>query len=131
MALQESLIFAGRLGEDVTLFLQCVKRVAFAQGRQRDNEWLVDYAETCLTGKALVWYTTLSKGVRTNFASLRIAMIDHFAAAADIALTPAAAAPLSPRPLSSSLPYGLGSLDRPLMTLNVPKAEADRCDARR
>ncbi|KAG8988012.1 hypothetical protein FRB94_001178 [Tulasnella sp. JGI-2019a] len=44
---RSQLAFEGRENEDVTVFLRELKRVANAQGRQRDNDWLVDTFEMC------------------------------------------------------------------------------------
>ncbi|KAG8883701.1 hypothetical protein FRB98_002859 [Tulasnella sp. 332] len=57
----ESVTFEGKDAEDVTLFWQSVRRVAFAQGRQGDGDWLVDYVETCLAGRAVLWYDALDE----------------------------------------------------------------------
>ncbi|KAG8870170.1 hypothetical protein FRB97_000268, partial [Tulasnella sp. 331] len=64
----ENITFEGKDNESVTLFLQSVKRVAFAQGRQRDQGWLADYVETCLAEKALEWYIALDEETQRNFA---------------------------------------------------------------
>lgn len=58
-ALLEQISFEGRDGEDVTHFLRDVKRVAIAEGQQRDDQWLIDYAESCLAGPALKWFLGL------------------------------------------------------------------------
>ncbi|KAG8868928.1 hypothetical protein FRB98_003120, partial [Tulasnella sp. 332] len=96
----EDLTFGGNETESVTVFLQRVKRVAFMQGRQRDQEWLVDYVETCLVEKALVWYTKLEERTRSDFNSLRVAMLEHFAI--PVSIPPAApAAPAAAAPTAS------------------------------
>lgn len=78
MASVEDLVFEGKAGEIVTAFLQKVKRVAFSQGRQRDDEWQVDYLKTCLSGAALVWYDGLEEKARGDYKSLRSAMLQRF-----------------------------------------------------
>lgn len=75
----EALIFRGSPGEDVTDFLGDVKRVAIVQGRQRDEEWMIDYVESCLRGDAMTWFDSLSV---TNWRSLRSLFLQRFAAAA-------------------------------------------------
>ncbi|KAG8878521.1 hypothetical protein FRB97_002431 [Tulasnella sp. 331] len=100
----ERLTFEGTAGENVTQFLQAVNRVAFAQGRQRDQQWLSDYLVTCLAGDALVWYLKLDESTRCDFYMLSIAMIEQFRIANPeyIPYAPPAAAPTSP-PGSSSV----------------------------
>ncbi|KAG8888375.1 hypothetical protein FRB98_007770 [Tulasnella sp. 332] len=108
----EHISFGGKDTENVTLFLQSVKRVAFAQGRQRDQEWQVDYVETCLSDKALLWYITLEQKTRSDFHSLRVAMIEHFAIPTDIPPAPAPAAALIPSaatPAASAFPAPISS----------------------
>ncbi|KAG8864827.1 hypothetical protein FRB96_003413 [Tulasnella sp. 330] len=91
----EDLIFHGNENENVAAFLQKVKRVAFAQGRQRDQEWLVDYVEACLSDKALLWYTKLDERTWSDFNSLRVAMLEHFATPVNIPPAAPAAAPIA------------------------------------
>ncbi|KAG8992839.1 hypothetical protein FRB94_006986 [Tulasnella sp. JGI-2019a] len=100
----EVLTFDGSETSDVTAFLQNVKRVAFSQGRQRDNEWLVDYAEVSLTGRALRWFHGLDEETVGSWKSLRGAFLHRFGSTAN-ALVPAAA-PLAapPRPLTQPPP---------------------------
>ncbi|KAG8888370.1 hypothetical protein FRB98_007765 [Tulasnella sp. 332] len=91
----EHITFEGRKNESVTLFLQNVKRIAFAEGRQRDQEWLADYVETCLAEKALEWYIALDQKIRYDFDALRVAMVERFRVVtpANLPPAPAAAAP--------------------------------------
>ncbi|KAG8848028.1 hypothetical protein FRB96_001320 [Tulasnella sp. 330] len=105
----EELIFYGKEDEDVTSFLQKVKRVAFGQGRQRDQEWLVDYLETCLSGKALIWYLGLDEKSKSSFTTLSIAMIGHFPVPS--ASIPSALAAAAPPPAPGFSPST--SLSRP------------------
>ncbi|KAG8989854.1 hypothetical protein FRB94_013954, partial [Tulasnella sp. JGI-2019a] len=55
----EKITYDGSNGSDVTLFLQNVKRIAFIQGRQHDDQWLIDCAEISLVGEALRWFHEL------------------------------------------------------------------------
>lgn len=100
MSSLEYLIFDGKAGSNVTLFLQRVKQVAFAQCHQRDNDWLADYVEACLTDDALVWYDALDESTQRDFGALRTAMLLHFIATdippTNIPSAPPAAAGLLP-----------------------------------
>ncbi|KAG9003604.1 hypothetical protein FRB93_011022 [Tulasnella sp. JGI-2019a] len=85
------LTFQGRGGDDVTIFLQALKRIANAQGRQRDNDWLVDAFEMCLAGPALRWYSLLDDNVQSDFKRLRLAALERFAPVEHVPEPPAAA----------------------------------------
>ncbi|KAG8992826.1 GTP-binding protein Rab-3D [Tulasnella sp. JGI-2019a] len=94
----ELLTFDGSDTSDVTTFLQNVKRVAFSQGRQRDNDWLVDYAEASLTGDALRWFHELDEDTVDSWKALRGAFLHRFKK--PVSVPAPAAAPLSPAILS-------------------------------
>lgn len=96
----EEISFDGNESENVSLFLQSVKRVAFAQGRQRDNEWLADYVETCLIDEALEWYDALDEKTQGDFKSLRTAMLQRFGRTSRIANIPSAP------PVATQAPLG-------------------------
>lgn len=89
----EVLTFSGGPTEDVTVFLQNVKRIAFAQGRQKDDVWLVEYVETCLVGAALRWFSELedAEGVQ-SWRALRKACLERFGPPVNTQAPPAAAA---------------------------------------
>ncbi|KAG9033094.1 hypothetical protein FRB95_000598 [Tulasnella sp. JGI-2019a] len=43
----EGLLFEGTVASDATAFLVSVKRVTISQGRQRNDTWMADHAESC------------------------------------------------------------------------------------
>ncbi|KAG8885542.1 hypothetical protein FRB98_001770 [Tulasnella sp. 332] len=92
----EDLISEGNENENAASFFPKVKRVALAQGCQR--EWLADYVETCLLDKALVWYIMLDERTRRNFDGLRLAMLKRFATSVSIPPAAVAAAPITSIP---------------------------------
>lgn len=95
----EQLTFGGNETENVSSFFRNVKRVAFAQGYQRDNKWVADYVETCLIDKALEWYDALDEKTQADFQSLRTAMLQRFSRGAHV--TNIISAPLAaPTPVS-------------------------------
>ncbi|KAG9032638.1 hypothetical protein FRB95_001148 [Tulasnella sp. JGI-2019a] len=91
----ELLTFNGSDTSDVTLFLQNVKRVAFAQGRQRDDEWLVDYTEISLTGVALRWFHQLDQETARSWRALCDAFLLRFGSTAQAPAPTAAPVPRS------------------------------------
>ncbi|KAG8988885.1 hypothetical protein FRB94_005592 [Tulasnella sp. JGI-2019a] len=76
----ERIRFNGTDSEDVTDFVQAVKRIAMDQGRQRDQEWMFDYAESCLGGQAVRWFDERqSQGeALASWGDLRHALLDRF-----------------------------------------------------
>ncbi|KAG8852799.1 hypothetical protein FRB96_008487 [Tulasnella sp. 330] len=74
----EFLSFSGNGEEDVALFLRKVNRIAFSEGKSRDDDWLADYVGACLAGTALDWYTELDESVRRSWGDLRPALLKQF-----------------------------------------------------
>ncbi|KAG8993121.1 hypothetical protein FRB94_011050 [Tulasnella sp. JGI-2019a] len=74
----ECMIFSGGDSEDVTVFIRNVQEAAFAQGRQRDDEWRADYVGTRLTGAAMRWYLLLDDEIRFSWAKLCRALLQKF-----------------------------------------------------
>ncbi|KAG9024422.1 hypothetical protein FRB95_011533 [Tulasnella sp. JGI-2019a] len=72
------MIFSGEGLEDVATFMQNVQEVAFAQGRQRDDEWRTDYVGTRLAGAAMRWYLLLDDEIRYTWAKLCRALLQRF-----------------------------------------------------
>lgn len=68
------------------------KRVALAEGRQRDEQWLMDYAETCLGGPALSWFLELNDEALRSWKGLQRAMTQRFESVAHVAPPTAPAA---------------------------------------
>ncbi|KAG9039732.1 hypothetical protein FRB95_007159 [Tulasnella sp. JGI-2019a] len=95
----EHITFDGKDSEDVTVFLQSVKRVALDQERQRDDKWMADYVEACLTGEALRWFSTLEESALCSWKTLRDAFLHRFVPPANRPASvpaPAAAIPAPP-----------------------------------
>ncbi|KAG8900691.1 actin, partial [Tulasnella sp. 408] len=98
----EFLSFSGP-GDDVLAFVQSVQRIAFTQNRQRDDAWIADFVSTCLSGPALIWYSTaLDKATQWDWSELRRAMIQRYLPSDENPLVPASAA-ASPPPASAML----------------------------
>ena len=73
-------IFKGRtpggiLCED---FVRAVRKHAFSERKARDDEYMADYAMTCLTGDALHWSETLPLDVRGDWSLLRPALLAKY-----------------------------------------------------
>lgn len=101
----EIVSFDGTDGEDASVFLRDVKRIAFAQGRQRDHEWLIDYTESCLAGAALTWFLGLNNDLLDNWRALQMALINRFPSKSSFAQrapAPAAISPPKPSPVATT-----------------------------
>lgn len=49
---------------------------AHMEGKQRDDEWIADFAAMCFSGNALRWYETLDDNVQRDWSKLRRAILD-------------------------------------------------------
>ncbi|KAG9002147.1 hypothetical protein FRB93_011773 [Tulasnella sp. JGI-2019a] len=105
----EKITYDGSNGSDVTLFLQNVKRIAFIQGRQHDDQWLIDCAEISLVGEALRWFHELDDETVSSWKALRGAFLRRLTTTPRP--TAPAAAPLAAAPIhkfvTRSLPRAL------------------------
>ncbi|KAG9006706.1 hypothetical protein FRB93_008438 [Tulasnella sp. JGI-2019a] len=102
----ECLSFNGTNSEDVTEFLRQIKRIAMAQGRQRNQDWMFDCAESCLGGSALRWFDQ-RQGEGEALASwdaLRSALLSRFELPSDKDLPHAASPAALPPRLPSNGP---------------------------
>ncbi|KAG8944042.1 hypothetical protein FRC04_002237 [Tulasnella sp. 424] len=65
-------------GEDATeceLFINAVSRHALSIGKQRDDQWVADFASSCFTHDALRWWNHLDDATQGSWRSLRNAML--------------------------------------------------------
>lgn len=96
------LLFDGKEGLSSHEFVQQVQRTAFQQGKQRDDEWVADFAATSFSGEALEWYVSLDEEAQTSWRKLRAGLIQRWpvkseeTASDEAYLDPAA----TPRPTS-------------------------------
>lgn len=67
--------FCGGSGEEAEQFIRAVRDKAIDEGKQKDNEWIATYAESCLAGEALRWYTYLDSDTRANWKKLQQALL--------------------------------------------------------
>ncbi|KAG8892242.1 hypothetical protein FRB99_002855, partial [Tulasnella sp. 403] len=76
MSSQQFIIFEGIDGIECEDFIHLVRRRAYLEGR--DNEWIVNYAATCLVGDALRWYLGLDEEVQEDWRLLQKALIAKY-----------------------------------------------------
>jgi len=108
-------IFRGDDGAECEAFIGAIRKSALEKGRQRDNDWIADFASSCFVGQALRWFETLDDSIQGDWKLLRQAMLERYPYQASsvsiqnrsVIPTPAAAPPVAqPVPLrSSSTPF--------------------------
>lgn len=67
--------FRGKDAAECEEFIAAILKHAFAQGKQRDDQWMADFAATCLANDAIRWWSLLDEEVQGSWKLLRRAMI--------------------------------------------------------
>lgn len=76
MADFEEITFYGIDGDEAENFIRTIRKRAHMEGKQRDDEWIADFAAMCFSGNALRWYETLDDDVQRDWSKLRRAILD-------------------------------------------------------
>lgn len=71
-------VFCGGSGEEAERFIRTVRDKAIDEGKRKDNGWLVEYAESCLAGEALRWYTYPDSDIQENWRELQQALLFQY-----------------------------------------------------
>jgi len=71
----ERLVFRGVDGQECEDFILAVQERAFSEGKQRDGQWVADFASARFTGDALRWFATLDDDAQDNWKQLRKALL--------------------------------------------------------
>ncbi|KAG8894843.1 hypothetical protein FRB99_000952, partial [Tulasnella sp. 403] len=76
----DKLVFRGTDTNDSECedFVEAVRRFAFDQGKQHDNQWIVDLVHKSLVGDALRWHVTLPQEVQNDWYLLQQALMAQF-----------------------------------------------------
>lgn len=74
----DNLEFRGEDSEECTRFISALLKYAYAQGKLRDDEWLVDFATTCFKGEALRWWMRFGPNVQRNWTQLHQGMAQKY-----------------------------------------------------
>ncbi|KAG8923030.1 hypothetical protein FRC01_013315 [Tulasnella sp. 417] len=74
----EDVVFHGNSGHECEEFIRAVRKAGFQAQKIRDDAWMADYASTCLTGRALRYYETLSPEVQGDWRLLRQALLKEY-----------------------------------------------------
>lgn len=82
-------------GESCEDFIGSVLQIGLERGKQRDYEWMADYAASRMSGPAARWLYSLPDEVSGDWRRLRSALLQRFPSALDVVeseLAPALAA---------------------------------------
>ncbi|KAG9042178.1 hypothetical protein FS837_011187 [Tulasnella sp. UAMH 9824] len=71
-------MFYGGSGEEAEKFIRAILDKAIGEGKGKDNEWIVTYAESCFAGEALRWYTYLDSDTQGNWKKLQQALLIQY-----------------------------------------------------
>ncbi|KAG9043070.1 hypothetical protein FS837_010066 [Tulasnella sp. UAMH 9824] len=71
-------MFHGGSGEEAEKFIRGVNDKAIDEGKQKDNDWIVTYASSCLAGEALRWYTYLDSDIKYHWEKLQQALLTQY-----------------------------------------------------
>lgn len=74
----EAIVFSGRDGHECEEFVQAIHKAAYAAGKLRDDAWMADMAVTCLSGRALRYYTSLEPEVKRDWSLLSSALLEKY-----------------------------------------------------
>lgn len=66
----EDFVFYGKNGTECEKFISHVRRNALALGKQRDSQWMADYAASRMESKALRWLSKVPPEGKDTWASL-------------------------------------------------------------
>ncbi|KAG8921691.1 hypothetical protein FRC01_000117 [Tulasnella sp. 417] len=74
----QDIVFYGNSGQECEDFIRAVRKAGFQAQKIRDDAWMADYASTCLAGRALRYYETLSPDVQGDWRLLRQALLKEY-----------------------------------------------------
>ncbi|KIO17460.1 hypothetical protein M407DRAFT_32867 [Tulasnella calospora MUT 4182] len=78
MLLKYRPMFYGGGGEEAEKFICAVREIAIDEGKGKDNEWIVTYAESCFAGEGLRWYTYLDSDTKNSWEKLQQALLTQY-----------------------------------------------------
>ncbi|KAG8991019.1 hypothetical protein FRB90_001494 [Tulasnella sp. 427] len=120
-------IFHGIDGIEAEEWVCAVRQKALSERKQRDDNWIADFASTCFVGDALRWYEDLDESIQNDWRKLRTALLAQWPAPADrgqaappdpqvqsvIIPTPAAAPPVNTDELVEQMEVARGIVGFP------------------
>ncbi|KAG8912131.1 hypothetical protein FRC01_005272, partial [Tulasnella sp. 417] len=70
--------FRGKDATECEDFISAIVKRAFAQGKQRDDQWMADFAANCMVNDAMRWWSKLDEEVQGSWKLLRRAMLSRY-----------------------------------------------------
>ncbi|KAG8989288.1 hypothetical protein FRB90_002324 [Tulasnella sp. 427] len=113
-------------GNDVEGFIKSIRRQAFQSDKLEDDQWIANYAATCLGGEAFKWYSSLEPEIRSNWRMLEEKLLERFTPPTEGVVEEAPVLPPLPQPtprvgrvriIAEDLTHS-GYLDRELSIVN-------------
>lgn len=74
----KDIVFYDKSGQECEDFIRAVRKAGFHAKKIRDDAWMADFASTCLTGRALRYYESLSPEVQGDWRLLRQALLKEY-----------------------------------------------------
>ncbi|KAG8930524.1 hypothetical protein FRC00_001098 [Tulasnella sp. 408] len=78
----ENFVFTGLDGLNCHQFIKAIRENALKEGRQRDYEWMADFASIRFEEEALQWFESLGDETQSDWRLLRRAILSRYAEAA-------------------------------------------------
>ncbi|KIO23822.1 hypothetical protein M407DRAFT_26751 [Tulasnella calospora MUT 4182] len=75
----EDFVFTGIDGLNCHQFIKAVRENALKEGKQRDYEWMADFASIRFEEEALRWFESLEDGTQSDWRVLRRAILSRYA----------------------------------------------------
>lgn len=75
---RSDIIFRGTNGNECEDFVAAIREHAFANGTDKDRDWMLRYATTRLRGKALRWHATLDPSVQDDWYLFVKALFEEY-----------------------------------------------------
>ncbi|KAG8980543.1 hypothetical protein FRB90_007652, partial [Tulasnella sp. 427] len=72
------ILFTGGEGLSCHQFIRAIRERALEAEKQRDNQWIADYASIRFDGEALKWFESLEDDVQSDWQLLRRAIISRY-----------------------------------------------------
>ncbi|KAG8938731.1 hypothetical protein FRC04_007828 [Tulasnella sp. 424] len=71
-------VFTGSEGFTCHQFIRAIREQALNAGKQRDNQWMLDYASVRFDGEALEWFEALEDEIQNDWTLLRRAILARY-----------------------------------------------------
>lgn len=70
--------FYGQSGEEAEQFVHLVRQRARDAGKQKDNDWIINFVLDCFVGDALRWHVSLNQSIQEDWKMLQLAILVQY-----------------------------------------------------